>query len=486
MIATVEGKEVLDFCGHGQRDYSWFMTHALDVNPKHLWHKMKEVNDSVRDHERTAVGAGHGVSKTYGAGRIALTFLSCYYPSTVVTLAPSGHQVKNLLWREIRTAHSKARVPLGGKLTTIMLDMQQETGVIWYATGISTTPDTITQEATRLQGIHNDHVLIIMDEAAGILPEIWRAIKYIGAPFKRVLAIGNPTSKYGDFPNALKSPDWNHIQISVTDTPNYKQGKTIIPGVYGRRFEREVRLANGINSDEYRVRVLGGISQKGSLGSYYSKKLESLNTKGRISDLFEHNPNYPVHIIQDVGYTTAIGFVQVIEGWSNFINYYEDSGLSIEKYVDLFDEYRKQLGYRYGEIVVPCDMDSNAHKIITGQTALSTLRSFGYNPKPLPRESRVNNGIQRTLKYLDTCRFHETRCARLLECLEGYHEAINKQMTTEDNLVTKGFPCKDEGYDHGADMVRYASMAVKELDLSGGAMTAAESEDIWAAHRRPY
>ena len=100
MIATVEDKEVLDFLVHGQQDYSWFMANALDVNPRHLWSKMREVNDSVRDNERTAVGAGHGVSKTYVAGRIALAFLYCYYPSTVVTMAPSGHQVKNLLWRD--------------------------------------------------------------------------------------------------------------------------------------------------------------------------------------------------------------------------------------------------------------------------------------------------------------------------------------------------------------------------------------------------
>ena len=483
-MITTKDNEILNFIKRGRADYNWFMTHALDVKPEHLWHKMKEVNDSVRDNERTAVGAGHGVSKSYTSGRIALTFLYCYYPSTVVTLAPSGHQVKNITWREIREAHANARVRLGGKLTTTMLDMQPETGVIWFATGISTKPDTITQEATRLQGIHNEHVLIVIDEAAAVMPEIWRAIRYIGGPFKRVLAIGNPTSKFGDFPKALRSPDWNHIQISVRDTPNFKTGKYIIPGVHGRNEEAEVRLHFGIDSDEYRVRIDGGISEKGSLGAYYSKKLVELEKKGRISDLFEHNPSYPVHIIEDPGYTTAVGFIQIIEGWSTFINYYEDSGLSIEKYVELFDEWKKVFGYRYGDIFVPCDMDSNATRVITGQTALETLRSFGYPAKPLPRENRVNEGIERTRKYLDTCRFHKTRCARLLECLEGYHEAINKQMTTEDNLVTKGIPCKDEGFDHGADMVRYASMAVKK-GLSGGGMTAEESKEIWERHKRP-
>lgn len=482
-MIEVQDKEVLDFCEHGRRDYSWFMTHALDVKPKHLWYKMKEVNNSVRDNERTGVGAGHGVSKTYGAGRIALTFLYCYYPSTVVTLAPSGHQVKNLLWREIRTAHSKAKVPLGGNLTTIMLDMQPETGVIWYATGISTKPDTITQEATRVQGIHNEHVLIILDEAAGILPEIWRAIEHIGAPFKRVLAIGNPTSKFGDFPNALKDPSWNRINIAVTDTPNFKAGKTIIPGVYGREYEQRIRLKYGIDSDQYLVRVKGGISEKGAEGAYYGKKMGELLKKGRISETLDHNPNYPVHIVMDPGYTTAVGFMQNIETNVNFINYYEDSGLGIENYVDLFDELKKQRKYRYGTIFVPCDMDSNATRIITGQTSLDTLKGFKYNVVALPRERRVNEGIARTTKFLERCRFHKTFCARLIDCLEAYHERKNKQMSTEEEPVFTGVPEKD-GTDHAADMVRYASMAVKKCDVSGH-MTAEEAEEIWNRHRRP-
>ena len=474
--------EIIELVKRGRKDYSWFMTHALDVKEEHLWPKMREVNDSVRDNERTAVGAGHGVSKTYGGGRIGLTFLLCYYPSTVVTLAPSAHQVKNLLWRNIRTAHTNARIPLGGKLTTTMLDMQPETGVIWFATGISTKPDTITQEATRIQGIHNVHVLVLIDEAAAIMPEIWRAIKYIGAPFKRVLVQGNPTSKFGDFPAALRSPRYNTINISVKDTPNFKTGTTIIPGVYGREFEREVRLEYGEDSDQYRVRVEGGISEKGAEGSYHGRKMDELRKKGRISDTLDHNPNYPVHIVIDFGYTTAVGFMQAIETNVNFIRYYEDSGLSIEKYVTLFDEYEKAYGYRYGDIFVPCDMDSNATRIISGQTALGTLRQFKYNAKALPRERTVKEGISRTNKFLDRCRFHETNCKRLIDCLDAYHEKKNKQMSTEDKPVFTGEPDKD-GSDHAADMLRYASVAVKKISTSG--MTADDAKESWARHRRP-
>lgn len=474
--------EVVELMERGRKDYSWFMTHALDVKPEHLWPKMRQVNNSVRDNERTGVRAGHGVSKTYDAGRISLTFLYCYYPSTVVTLAPSWPQVKNLTWREIRTAHTNARINLGGKLTTTMLDMQLATGAIWYAIGLSTRPDTITQEATRIQGIHNKHVLIVLDEAAAILPEIWRAIEHIGAPFKRVLAIGNATSKFGDFPKALKDPTWHTIQISVKDTPNFKTGRQIIPGVYGREYERRIRLKYGEDSDEYHVRVLGDISEKGAEGSYYANKIDELRKKGRILDTLDHLPHYPVHIVMDFGYTTAVGFIQVIETNVNFINYYEDSGLGIEDYVKLFDEYAEDYGYRYGEIIVPCDMDSNATKVITGQTALETLRQFKFNANPLKKEHGVNEGIQRTRKFLDRCRFHKTKCARLIECMEAYHERKNKLMSTEDKPVFTGEPEKD-GTDHGADMVRYASKAVEKL--GSATMTAEQSEEIWARHRKP-
>jgi len=481
-ISKADAEAAQELVTRGQQDYNWFMTHALDVQPEHLWSKMCEVNDSVRDNERTAVQAGHGVSKTYGAARIALTFLYCYCPCTVVTTAPSGHQVKNLLWREIRTAHSGARIPLGGKLTATMLDMQPATGRIWYAVGISTRQDTITQEATKVQGIHNEHVLIILDEAAGILPEIYRAIEHIGAPFKRVLAIGNPTSKYGDFAAALRDPTWNRIQISVKDTPVYQTGEQLIPGVYGRDYEQRIRLKYGVDSDEYRVRVEGGISEKGAEGAYYGKKMAELEKKGRFLDYLDHNPNYPVYIIMDPGYTTAIGFMQVIETNVNFIDYYEDSGLSIAKYVELFDARKLERGYRYADIFVPCDMDSNATRIITGETAIETLRQFHYLPKALPREHRVNEGIERTRQFLDCCRFDKVRCARLIECLQGYHERINRQMSTEDNPVFTGVPEKD-GTDHAADMMRYASVAVKKCGRVG--MTAEQARELADRHRKP-
>ncbi len=248
--------DILDLTEHGREDYAWFMTHALDVKQEYLWYKMREVADSMRDHERTTVGAGHGVSKTYTLARLCLGFLICNCPSTVVTTAPSDTQVKDLLWREIRDAYTNARIPIGGKLTTKKLDLQEETGRRWFATGFSTKADTVTKEATKFQGYHNMSLLLAFDEAAGILPEIWRASEYIGAPFKRFIAIGNPTAGVGEFAESLSDPSFNHINIAVTDTPNYKENRIVIPGLYGRPFVDRIKTKYGEDSDEFRVRSI--------------------------------------------------------------------------------------------------------------------------------------------------------------------------------------------------------------------------------------
>jgi len=482
MPATAEEKRLaLELAARGRADYSWYMTHVLDVKPEHLWSKMREVNDSVRDNPRTVVGAGHGVSKTYGLARVALTFSSCYYPSTVITTAPSWNQVKDEMWREIRESHTNARIPLGGKLTATMLDMQVETGVKWFAIGIATKPDTVTMEATRMQGHHNVYMLIIIDEAAGVLPEIWRAIEHIGGDFKRVVAIGNPVTAGGEFAAALTDPSWHQINISVTDTPNYKQGKTIIPGVYGREYEMRIRTRYGIDSDQYKVRVLGLVSSRRAEGAYYANKMEELRKKGRIG-VVEHDPNYAVHIVRDAGYTSAFWFFQSIGTNVRFIRYYEDSGPGVEDYVRIFDEYKKLSGYHYGQDFVPFDMSSNAHRVVTGQTAYETLQALGLNPTKVPLERTKQEGIERTRKFLSSCWFDEVLCKKGIEHLESYHEEKNKLMSTEDEPVFTGVPAKD-GHQHGADAMRYASLAVRMVD-SSTRMTAEESREIWARHRR--
>ena len=85
-----------------------------------------------------------------------------------------------------------------------------------------------TNEGVRFQGFHGN-ILVILDEAPGVLPEIYEAIEGIRAGgVVRVLAVGNPVIASGPFHDAFTTgrEGWKPITISAFDTPNL-QGLTL-------------------------------------------------------------------------------------------------------------------------------------------------------------------------------------------------------------------------------------------------------------------
>ena len=315
---TLEPYQIKAF-EHWRDDPIAFQVDCLDVQKAHVWDKMAEVAYSVRDNELTAVKAGHSVSKSYEAARLALWFLACHPPATVITTAPTHNQVENVLWREIRDAHVNAKIPIGGRLTTTKLDLGEK----WFALGFATRPDTITQQATAFQGFHNDNVLIVFDEAAGILPQIWQAAETLmTSGHCRMLAIGNPTSAFGKFPDCFEpDSEWNQITISVLDTPNYKQHKEVIPGLAGRKFEAKVRRDYGADSNYYRSRVLGEIPEVVE-GAIYGKEVITARRENRICKV-NHDTAGSVHTAWDLGIgdSTAIWFFKLIGQEIHVISY---------------------------------------------------------------------------------------------------------------------------------------------------------------------
>lgn len=167
--------------------------------------------ESVRDHPRTAVRSCHGSGKTYNAAEIVLWFALSFPGSRVLTTAPTFRQVETLLWQEIRQAHAKARVPLGGRM--LLTQLKIEDG--WFAIGYSTDdPDSF-------QGHHADHLLVVFDEASGIDAAIWEAADgVLSGAHARILSIGNPTDPAGRFAEECKADGVSRVHISAFDTPN--------------------------------------------------------------------------------------------------------------------------------------------------------------------------------------------------------------------------------------------------------------------------
>lgn len=241
----MQRSKALELFLHSQANPVFWINSVLGADP---WAKQIEIVNSVRDNPRTAVASAHGVGKSWVAARIALWWLLCHPGSIVAVTAPTYRQVERILWQEIRKAYKGAKIPLGPEPLKTSLTITDG----WYAFGFS------TDDSTRFQGLHAEHVLVIFDEAAGVAPEIWTAAEgVLTSEHCRFLAIGNPTESSGPFYEMFRDATVHKIHISAFDIPNVAMQKTVVPGLTTYEWVEDKKVRWGENSQIYRSRVLG-------------------------------------------------------------------------------------------------------------------------------------------------------------------------------------------------------------------------------------
>lgn len=197
---------------------AWFR----EVLGDELWGTQLEIAESVRDNDETAVASCHSIGKSFTASRIVMWFLYNFRPSIVVTTAPTKRHVAEILWQEIANAHANSKIPLAGKPLTTKLTIAPKHFAIGF-TGKQKQKGKDGGES--LVGFHQDHILVVVDEASGIDPateEELDALMSSGATVRK-LSIGNPVRPSGPFFNAFKKPRYGlkTFQVSAFDTPNF-------------------------------------------------------------------------------------------------------------------------------------------------------------------------------------------------------------------------------------------------------------------------
>lgn len=206
--ALVDRDDVMAAYGAVIMDPVGFSAGVLRHDP---WSTEESILRSVATHPRTAVKACHASGKTFTAADAVVWWVTRYSDGIVVTTAPTWTQVERLLWGEIHKSTSRARLQFP-KLNKTELPLGPDN----YAIGLS------TNEGVRFQGWHG-RILIVLDEAPGVLPEIYEAIEGIRAGgHVHVLMLGNPIIAGGPFYDAFgkNRRNWNTFTISAFDTPN--------------------------------------------------------------------------------------------------------------------------------------------------------------------------------------------------------------------------------------------------------------------------
>lgn len=179
---------------------------------RRLWGDQQRICRAVESHKHVAVKACHASGKTFNAAGLVLWWLTKYERGKVLTLAPTLRQVR-LMWDEIALARNSASLVGYPEPATVGLKVSEDR----YAIGMSSS------RGVNIQGFHGEKVLIIADEATGIMQDIWDAVEGIRAGGDvTLLELGNPTIPSGHFyENFTRGRRTCHcITISAFNTPN--------------------------------------------------------------------------------------------------------------------------------------------------------------------------------------------------------------------------------------------------------------------------
>lgn len=207
---------------------------SLPEYGQHKWDGDKdpllEVLRCIARWQWVAVESGIGTGKTHLGAGIALYFLEVWENSLVVTTAPKRDQLGLHIWREIQTLYEKFGY---GELGTLRLRMKPPYDD-WSATGFvaGVKATEVQASATKAQGFHAEHMLIICEETPGIHDAVMSAFQNTSiAPHNVIVAFGNPDHQMDTLHRFAGLRKVQSIRISGLDHPNVVlKNPSFIPG----------------------------------------------------------------------------------------------------------------------------------------------------------------------------------------------------------------------------------------------------------------
>lgn len=219
-----------------------------------LWSIQRQIIESVRDEPRTAVPSCHNTGKSYLAATTALWWIDSHPPGDafVLTTAPTGAQVKAILWRNINHMHAANDLVGRTNLTELYIGNEM--------VAMGRKPSEYDESA--FQGIHALYVLVVIDEACGVPEDIWVAAETIASNVhSRILAIGNPDDPHSEFANVCQpGSGWKVFHIGFEDTPNATGedvSQRVKDSLISRAWAEGRKRGWGENSPLYISKVMG-------------------------------------------------------------------------------------------------------------------------------------------------------------------------------------------------------------------------------------
>lgn len=257
-----------------------FFEEVLDMKPDE-W--QKDVLNDLVHHPKISVRSGQGVGKTALEAGAIIWFLVCRPYSRVIATAPTMQQLYDVLWSEIAKWLNTSLVKdlLKWTKTKVYMIGDEER---WFATAKTAT------KPENMQGFHEEHMLIVVDEASGVADPIMEAILgTLTGDDNKLLMCGNPNRLEGvfyDSHNADRDKFKVHKVSSMDSKRTSKDNIEMLLHKYGK------------DSDVARVRIFGEFP-KGALDSLISMETVELACNSKIKEVETLTSNI-LHIGCDV------------------------------------------------------------------------------------------------------------------------------------------------------------------------------------------
>lgn len=233
---------------------------ALEVFGIEIWEGQEQILSAVSRRPFVTCRSGHKCGKSTAVALCAWWFAATRHGARVIITAPTGRQVKQVVWREVRRLWRLALkrgnpygLPEPGLAPENGISLPHDSQILGFTAE--------NQEA--MAGISSPEMLFIVDEASGVEEAIFEAIFGNMAGGARIVLISNPTQTSGTFFDSHHgkqhgdADDWERIHISSEDTPNARTGEKLIPGLAERDWVNKMQRLWGRTDPRYQVRVLG-------------------------------------------------------------------------------------------------------------------------------------------------------------------------------------------------------------------------------------
>mgnify|MGYP001563858367 CR=1 FL=1 len=197
-----------------------------------------------------SVMSGHLAGKDAFCALTILWFLYCFPFPKILCTAPTGHQLKDVLWSEVNKWLRKSKIKDAITWQAEKIFLTEQLGREWFAVPRTANPKASAEEqAETLAGVNAEYKLMIADEASGIPDPVFLPLEGgLTGKCNVAILIFNPTRAKG-YAIDSQTKDrarwaalrWNAEESELTNKDAIKA------------FEQKY----GRDSNFYRIRVLG-------------------------------------------------------------------------------------------------------------------------------------------------------------------------------------------------------------------------------------